>query len=124
MRLQLRALAFLFATLLAAGPAAAQTETGRVSGTVTDDQGGVLPGASVSLKNVGAGTTRATVTDTNGAFLFANVAPTTYEVTVELQGFRSWTTKVVVPVGSAANVNARLAVGGVSEVITVRPTGP
>src|SRR5688572_28968583 len=85
--MRLRVLALLMTGALMAGTAAAQTETGRVSGTVTDDQGGVLPGSTVTLKNVGAGTTRSTVTDTNGSFLFANVAPTTYEVTVELQGF-------------------------------------
>src|SRR5687767_3601358 len=105
--------------LLMAVPAWAQTETGRVSGVVTDTSGGVLPGASVTLKNVGAGTTRDTVTDGNGAYLFANVAPTTYELTVALQGFRSWSTKIVVPVGAAANVNARLDVGGLTEVVNV-----
>ena len=117
--MRLRLFAFLFAGVLMATAAAAQTETGRISGTAMDDQGGVLPGASVTLKHVAAGTTRATVTDANGAFLFANVAPSTYEVTVELQGFRSWATKVVLSVGAGVNLNPRLAVGGLTEVVTV-----
>ena len=107
------------AGMLMSAPAWAQTETGRVSGTVTDDQGGVLPGATVTLKNVGSGTARATVTDANGSYLFANVAPTTYEITVELSGFRGWTAQVVVPVGGSANMNTKLTVGGVQETVTV-----
>jgi outer membrane receptor protein involved in Fe transport len=109
----------LFALLLSATPAFAQTETGRISGTVTDNQGGVLPGATINLKNVATGTPRSTVTDNNGAYLFANLPPATYDVVVELQGFRSWTTRVVVTVGGSAAVNAKLEVGGLQETVTV-----
>ena len=116
---RLRILGLAAVALLISAPSWAQTETGRVSGLVTDTSGGVLPGASVTLKNIGTGTARDTVTDTNGAYLFANVPPTTYELTVTLQGFRSWAAKIVVPVGAAANVNAQLEVGGLTEVVTV-----
>jgi hypothetical protein len=114
----------LAATLLTAGVANAQTETGRVAGTVIDTQGGVLPGATVKLKNIGSGTTRSTVTDNNGAYLFANVQPTGYEVVVELQGFRSWGARIVVTVGGSAAVNAKLEVGGVQEAVSVTAGAP
>ena len=48
-------------------PAWAQIETGRISGTVSDPQGGVVPGVTVTAKSVNTGFTRETVTDTDGA---------------------------------------------------------
>ena len=47
-------------------PAAAQTETGRITGIVTDATGGILPGVTVNAKAVGTGATRTVVTDTAG----------------------------------------------------------
>jgi len=109
----------ILAVALTTAPANAQTETGRVSGTVTDTQGGVLPGATVNLKNVGTGTVRSTVADSNGGYLFANVPPATYDVVVELQGFKGWSARAVVSVGASVSVNARLDVGGLQETVTV-----
>jgi hypothetical protein len=52
------------------GPLQAQGLTGQISGTVTDATGAVLPGVTVTIKNVGTGLTRDTVTGADGAFLF------------------------------------------------------
>ncbi len=113
----LLAAAMLLALLPAA--AAAQTETGRLSGTVTDEQGAVLPGATVVMKNVAAGNARETFSDANGVFRFANVPPAEYEVTIQLSGFRTWTTKVTVTVGASVELRSRLAIGGLEETINV-----
>ena len=110
-------LGFLLAMLPAV--AGAQTETGRLSGTVTDEQGAVLPGATVVLKNAGSGTLRETVSDANGVYRFANLAPAPYQVTVQLSGFRTWTTKVIVTVGDAMELNSKLVIGGLEEVVNV-----
>jgi len=72
------AVLFSFAVALVAlaapfGPAWAQIETGRISGTVADAQGGVVPGVTVTAKSVNTGVSRDTVSDTNGGYLFANV---------------------------------------------------
>lgn len=99
--------------------ALAQTETGRIVGTVTDQSGGILPGAGVTLKSVGTGATRATVSDANGAFVFANLPPGDYEVRVELPGFSAALVPVKVTVGSAIELKPRLAVGAQTETITV-----
>jgi hypothetical protein len=71
------------------GPAWAQIETGRISGTVADAQGGVVPGVTVTAKSVNTGVSRETVSDTNGGYLFANVNADTYEVTFMLTGFKT-----------------------------------
>ena len=72
--------------LVAALPVAAQSLVGTVAGTVKDEQGGVLPGVTVTL--TGKTGSRTAVTDAEGAYRFAGVDPGTYSVTAELSGFR------------------------------------
>jgi hypothetical protein len=69
--------------------AAAQTTLGRVAGTVLDQSGGVLPGATVTLTNVNTGASTTTVTTETGAFLFPQVPIGTYTVNVQLEGFKA-----------------------------------
>ncbi len=111
----------LAALLLALAPIAAlaQTETGRISGSVTDPSGGVLPGATVILKNLGTQATRSSVSDAGGGFSFASLQPGPYEVTVELAGFTSRRYQATVSVGATLTVSAKLEVGQQTEVITV-----
>ena len=69
-------------------PAAAQT-TGTIVGTVKDSQGGIVPGASVSLTSDSRGTQVAEViTDSRGDFTFINVSPDKYTVQVTMSGFK------------------------------------
>ena len=72
--------------LAAALPLAAQSLTGTVTGIVKDEQGGVLPGVTVTL--TGKTGTRTAVTDAEGGYRFAALDPGTYSVTAELTGFR------------------------------------
>jgi outer membrane receptor protein involved in Fe transport len=112
--------AFALAVLLAlAIPASAQTETGRITGVVTDATGGILPGVTVNAKAVGTGATRTVVTDAAGQFLFANLPPAQYELTTELAGFNAANAKVTVSVGGAANVDLKMEVAGTKENINV-----
>jgi len=106
---------------LATVPAAvfAQTETGRITGTITDQSGAVLPGASVTLKSLSTGATRSAVTDATGGYTVAALLPGPYEVTVSLSGFSTKQTKATLTVGATLTVDARLAVGTQSEVVTV-----
>src|SRR5687767_10548844 len=68
----------------------AQGVTGTVSGTVKDAQGGVVPGASVTLINEAQGTTTApVVTNASGDFVIPNLAANTYTVQVEMASFRT-----------------------------------
>ena len=60
------AVAIVVALLSGAAPAAAQTNTGQISGTVRDTSGGVLPGVTVTVTNVGTGIEWTEVTSTTG----------------------------------------------------------
>jgi hypothetical protein len=78
---------YLLAILIgAASTSSAQTLTGRISGTVRDIQGGVLPGATVTLKGP-RGLVDAT-TDGNGSYSFPAVDPGTYDLAARLDGFQ------------------------------------
>src|SRR5688500_1329659 len=101
------------------GPAWAQIETGRISGTVSDAQGGVVPGVTVTAKSVNTGVSRDTVSDTSGAYVFANVNADTYEVTFMLTGFRTAARRVTVGVGATAAADVKLEVGGLTEQVAV-----
>src|SRR4029079_12145063 len=118
------AVLFSFAVALVAlaaplSPAWAQIETGRISGTVSDAQGGVVPGVTVTAKSVNTGATRETVTDTDGAYVIADVPPDTYEVTFMLTGFKPAGRRVTVSVGSTAAADVKLEVGTLTEAVSV-----
>src|SRR4029453_19436888 len=78
--------AFLLLLLVAiAVPAAAQSLTGVITGTVKDEQGGILPGANVTL--TGKTGTKTATTDTAGSYRFAALDPGTYSVQIQMSGF-------------------------------------
>ena len=68
------------------GTASAQVQNGVISGTVRDQQGGSLPGATVTLE--GQGPSRVFVTEADGQYRFLAVPPGTYKVSASLQGFQ------------------------------------
>src|SRR5687767_12830404 len=71
--------------LLAVATASAQLATGNITGTVQDEQGGVLPGVTITLQ--GTDRTASAVSDDGGQFRFLNLAPGMYKLTTSLQGF-------------------------------------
>jgi Carboxypeptidase regulatory-like domain/TonB dependent receptor len=110
----------LFAILVAGALCYGQTENATISGRVTDSSGAVLPGAAVTLQSAERGTSAQTTTNNSGIYIFPNVQPGIYHITVHKDGFRSENY-----VGLTANVqdhleqNFRLSVGAVSESVTV-----
>ncbi len=117
---------FVVALLVAIGGAMssvqAQGLTGQISGTVTDSGGGVLPGATVVLKNAGTNSSRETVTGTDGAFLFPDLLAGKYDITVTVSGFKTYEQKGI-NLASTERVALRaisLEVGGVAETVTVQ----
>ena len=119
--LRVRLIAVIFAAIAAALPvtAWAQAETGRITGRVVDAQGAAVPGAAVTATGAGSGVTRSTVTDAEGLYVIPNLQPATYEVRVELSGFRGATATTRVPVGGSATVDVALQVGAVAETVQV-----
>ena len=106
--------------VFAAAPAFAQTSTSRISGTVTDPSGAVIPGATVTATNEATGVTYAQVTTDAGLYAFPSLPIGNYAVKAESPGFKtSQVTGVVLEISKAAAVNITLQVGGRTEVITV-----
>src|SRR5687768_9682729 len=107
--------------------AAAQGVTGTVSGTVRDTQGGVIPGATVTLISEARDTRSAPViTNAQGDFVFANVTADTYTVQIEMSSFRPLRrTGVAVSSGSIVALGSiTIEVGGTAEVLTVLAEAP
>ena len=106
--------------LMAAAPALAQSTLGRLAGTVLDESGAVLPGASITLINEETGQTQTAIAKETGAFLFPQVPVGNYRVEIALAGFKTATfTKVSVAVGQEYALTARLELGSVEESVTV-----
>jgi hypothetical protein len=80
-------MAILAAAMLLPSPLHAQSDAATVLGTVRDSSDSVVPGATVTLRNVSTGITAVAVTDENGNYQFLNVRIGTYTVRAELQGF-------------------------------------
>ena len=99
----------------------AQGLTGQISGLVTDSSGGVLPGATVTVKNAGTNTTRETITGPDGAFVFPDLLAGTYDIKVSIAGFKAYEQQGIV-LGATERVALRaiaLEVGQLSEQVTV-----
>ena len=112
-------LRFVTVSFVAAGLICAQTETGQITGTVTDPSGAIVANANISIKNVASGTERTTVSNGSGIYLVANLEPGEYQVIVTAQGFSTTEARVTVTVGTKSEVNAALKVGQTSNVIEV-----
>jgi hypothetical protein len=110
---------------LLALPAAAQVTTGTIVGTVQDQQGASVPGATVTITNIGKGTSSSHTTDGAGSYMAPFLIPGSYDVAVELTGFRRWVHKgVVLQVNQRARVDATLDVGGLTETTEVIGLAP
>jgi outer membrane receptor protein involved in Fe transport len=109
----------LLATFAFAGTAWAQTDTGQITGTISDATGAVLVGAKVAAKSVNTGLTRETTTNSAGIYTIPSLRADRYEVTIEASGFRKVTQHVEVSVGSRNEVSLQLEVGGKTETVEV-----
>jgi hypothetical protein len=108
---------------LVAAPAAAQVQSGTVSGVVRDQQGGVLPGVTVTL--AGSDRTLTFTTSEDGLYRFFNLPPGTYRVTAELAGFSTLVRdSVVVAVGATVDLPFTMRVATVQETVTVEGSSP
>jgi len=120
-------LLLLGATLVFALPALGQAPTA-VRGQVADEVNAVIPGASVTLTAVG-GRQRTAVSNANGEFVFQNVAPGTYTLTVGFKGFQPYTdNNLKVPIASPLKIqmvveamNIETEVKGDDNLVTVEP---
>ena len=105
--------------------AAAQAVYGSLSGSITDNSGGALPGVTVTIKSVERNTVDTVVTNESGIYSKDRLLPGTYEVKAELAGFKAAVVpRVTVSVDTQTPVNFKLEVGAVSEEVTVSGGAP
>ncbi len=113
-------LAFAVAPAFLKGQASA---TGTIVGTVTDQSGAVIAGAQITITDVATKTSMSTTSNADGHYVFTNVLPGTYDVTVNKTGFR----QAVIPqqqvvVGQQLTLNVTLEVGATTQTVEVRAT--
>src|SRR5947209_6829228 len=110
----------LLVLLLAAAFALAQTSTSEISGTVRDNTGAVVPGASVTLTNEETGLTYKQRTTDSGLYSFPALSVGSYTVTVEAQGFKTARlTRNTLVVNTPLVIDATLEVGEMINVVSV-----
>src|SRR5437660_4655780 len=101
-----------------------QSGTSTIRGTVTDPQGNVVPGATVTLINTGTNTSRTTTTSDQGAYTFEFVPVGDYKIEVEGKGFKKAVVNGVhALVSSPTSADVKLEIGNVSEIVTVNASG-
>ncbi|CAN5591658.1 hypothetical protein BH23ACI1_BH23ACI1_21160 [soil metagenome] len=116
-------LAALLGLVLLSAPAAAQTGLATVTGIVSDESGGAVPGLTVTATNVETNIAYTGVTNSAGNFVITAVPIGTYLVVAELQGFKGAQSRVVLSAGQTARLDFRLALGAVQERVEVTATG-
>ena len=113
--------------LLATGATAAgaQTNTAEILGVVVDESGAVLPGTSVVATHPASGTVVERITDGEGRFFLPGLATGEWTVTAELPGFqRSTQSGIRLEIGRTLQIEFTLALGAVSEEVTVEVSTP
>ena len=130
MRLKLKSVSpllfvFLFGLCLLSGPLFAQVNTGRILGTITDQTGGVIAGATVTVTNTGTGVVRTLMTNQSGEYAAPDLIPGTYSVRVSDMGFQaSEQQNITLGVGQSARVDAQLTPGQVTQTVEVTAAAP
>src|SRR6267142_133371 len=119
------ALALSAVVMLTTTVAWAQVQTGNISIKALDDQGAVMPGASVTITSPVLPRPIEGTTDTSGVFQVPGLTPGSYTVKVSLQGFQSLIREdVIVRQGQTVSLDAPMKLGSVSEAVTVKGESP
>jgi hypothetical protein len=113
-----RFLAAIFLSWLLAIPAFADL-TGDVQGTITDASGARVADAKVTIKNIGTGATRTVTTGSEGEFSIPQLQIGAHLITVEKDGFKTFSQQVAVRSGEKTRVDAVMQLGNVAESVTV-----
>lgn len=115
-----RLLVFCIALALPAAAAAQTVAIAQISGVVTDESGGALPGVEVTVTQTSTGLVRFVVTGTGGEYVLPNLPIGPYKLEAKLQGFSTFEqTGIVLQVGTSPVVNVSLKIGTLSETVTV-----
>lgn len=115
----------LLGLLLASVSLMAQTTTtGDITGIVTDPSNAIVPGASVTLKDIGKGATQTATTNKDGSYRFSSLIPGMYSVTVSSSGFKTVDRELEVRVGQITSGDFQMPLGTSSQTVTVTEQSP
>ena len=116
---------FVIALSLISISTMAQSTAGRVLGTITDQSGASVAGATVVITDTQRGTSRSLTTDASGNYAAPDLIPGTYKIRVEAKGFKSEERpSVTVEVATDVRADFTLQPGNISEVVTVSGDAP
>src|ERR1043166_7524437 len=125
MRNPVRSLGFLVVALVVLTSTAAFAQNAQVSGTIKDQTGAVLPGVTVTAKNIATGLTRSAVSQGTGDFRIPALPPGTYTVSTDLSGFAAETRPdIVLIIDQDAVINFTLKPARIAEAVTVTGESP
>jgi hypothetical protein len=117
-------LALTFSAVLSAS-ATAQVDTGSMTGTVKDQSGAIVPGATVTITHEGQGLTLTSVTREDGTYIFTPIRTGAYRIDVELQGFKKEARRgITVGIQEQVRSDFVLQAGGISEEVLVTGASP
>jgi hypothetical protein len=106
-------------------PALAQQTTGNITGRVTDQQGGALPGVTITATQAATGLNRTTTTDGEGLFRLTGLPIGNINLVFEMSGFATLDRKdLVLNVSSTLNLDVQMKISSVSETVTVSGETP
>jgi len=110
---------------LGAAPALAQTQTGDITGRVTDNTGAVLPGVTVTITSPALQQPQVAVTSSTGSYQFVRLPIGVYAVRFELTGFKTRVYEGIrITIGFTAEIDAEMGISSVEETITVTGESP
>jgi hypothetical protein len=113
----LRSLILAICLVFTANLVFGQGTTGQISGTVTDQNGAVVQGASVTVTNLDTNQTRTATTNSDGVYSFQLLQAGRYKVAVDSKGFAKYIADVVVNITQTTTLNAQLSVSGASDAV-------
>jgi hypothetical protein len=102
----------------------AQSDTGRLQGTITDAQGAAVPGASVTVTNMGRGRQSMATTDDSGLYTISALPPGKYHVEIKKEGFQAATADFTLEVSQVQDISLKLQPGSVTTSVVVTAEVP
>ena len=119
------ALLMVCITIPVASPVLGQGAGASIEGTLRDQQGAVLPGATVTLTNEESGVSRTTTTDREGHYRFLALAPGQYRLTAELSGFATAEVgNIAITIGRSVEHDFTMGIQAMEETVTVSGVAP
>ena len=104
---------------IVSSPVAAAQGLGQIVGIVTDPSGAVIPNATITVTQVGTGYARTAMSNPQGEYAVPSLHPANYQVNVNADGFRKYTSTVTLLADQILTVNVPLKLGEASQTVTV-----